>query len=90
MVHSFRFPEEADRPRDVRSRIIEYLASNGASKVSEISSAVCSSRDNVRYHLAALETAALVRSNISPGTRTGCTPFYALVPVTARSRERVP
>ena len=51
MVHSFRFTEGADRPRDVRSRIIEYLASNGASKVSEISSAVLSSRDNVRYHL---------------------------------------
>jgi predicted ArsR family transcriptional regulator len=90
MVHSFTFPEDAARRRDVRSRIIEYLASNGASKVSDISSAVVSSRDNVRYHLAALEAASLVRSNISPGTRTGFTPFYALVPVTARSRQPVP
>ncbi len=89
MVHSFRFTEGADRPRDVRSRIIEYLASNGASKVSEISSAVLSSRDNVRYHLAALEAASLVRSNISPGTRAGCTPFYALTPVTVEARERI-
>jgi len=89
MVHSFRFPEHTDRPRDVRSRIIEYLASNGASKVSDIGSAINSSRENVRYHLAALEAASLVRSNISPGTRTGCTPFYALAPATAETRERI-
>jgi predicted ArsR family transcriptional regulator len=69
---------------------MEYLASNGASRVSDISSAVGSSKDNVRYHLAALEAASLVRSNISPGTRTGFTPFYALTQATARSKERVP
>lgn len=90
MIHSLTFTEDTARRRDVRSRIIEYLASNGASKVSDISSAVCSSRDNVRYHLAALEAASLVRSNISPGTRTGCTPFYALISVTARPPQRVP
>ncbi len=89
MVQSFTFPENAARISNVRSRIIGYLASNGASKVSDISSAVGSSRDNVRYHLTALEAASLVRSNISPGTRTGCTPFYALAPVTAESRERI-
>jgi predicted ArsR family transcriptional regulator len=89
MVDSFRFPEDMAGLRNVRSRIIGYLASNGASKVSDISSAVGSSRDNVRYHLSALEAASLVRSNISPGTRTGCTPFYALAPVTSASRERV-
>jgi predicted ArsR family transcriptional regulator len=89
MVHSFTFPKDAARLSKVRSRIIGYLASNGASKVSDISSAVGSSRDNVRYHLAALEAASLVRSNISPGTRTGCTPFYALAPVNAESMERV-
>lgn len=89
MSHSFTFPEDADRRRDVRSRIIEHLASNGASKVSDISTAVSSSRENVRYHLAALEAAALVRSDMSAGTRTGCTPFYALVPVPARSRQPV-
>jgi len=75
----------ADRSNDgrrntVRSLIVEYLASNGASKVAEISAAVTASRNCVRYHLAALERAAIVRSNISPGTREGCTPFYALVP----------
>ena len=89
MVDSFRSPEDMAGLSNVRSRIFGYLASNGASKVSDISSAVGSSRDNVRYHLAALEAASLVRSNISPGTRTGCTPFYALAAVTAASRERV-
>ena len=68
------------RRNTVRSLIIDYLASNGASKVAEISAAVTASRNCVRYHLAALERAAIVRSNISPGTREGCTPFYALVP----------
>jgi predicted transcriptional regulator len=64
----------------VRSLIIGYLADNGASKVAEISSGVFASRDCVRYHLAALERASIVRSDISPGTREGCTPFYALAP----------
>jgi predicted transcriptional regulator len=64
----------------VRRLIIDYLASNGASKVAEISSGIYASRDSVRYHLAALERAAIVRSDISPGTREGCTPFYALAP----------
>jgi predicted transcriptional regulator len=68
------------RRNTVRALIIDYLASNGASKVAEISAAVNASRNCVRYHLAALESASIVRSNISPGTREGCTPFYALVP----------
>jgi predicted transcriptional regulator len=68
------------RRNTVRSLIIDYLASNGASKVAEITAAVNASRNCVRYHLAALEGAAVVRSNISPGTREGFTPFYALVP----------
>ena len=89
MVQSFRLPTDAARLSNVRSKIIGYLASNGASKVSEISSAVGSSKDNVRYHLAALEAVSLVHSNMSPGTRTGCTPFYVLTPVTAEARERI-
>lgn len=64
----------------LRRLIIDYLASNGASKVAEISSGIYASRDSVRYHLAALERAAIVRSDISPGAREGCTPFYALAP----------
>ena len=77
----------ADRSNDgrrttVRSLIIDYLASNGASKVADISAAVTAARNCVRYQLAALERAAIVRSNISPGTREGCTPFYARVPGT--------
>ncbi|HJV97769.1 MAG TPA: winged helix-turn-helix domain-containing protein [Arthrobacter sp.] len=72
----------------VRSLIIDYLASNGASKVAEISAAVTASRNCVRYHLAALERAAIVRSNISPGTREGCTPFYALVPTNRPPENR--
>lgn len=90
MIHSLTVPEDADRRHDVRSRIIEHLARNGASKVSDISSTINSSKENVRYHLAALEAASLVRSNISPGTRGGCTPFYALIPAIARSRQPVP
>ncbi|WP_066289926.1 winged helix-turn-helix domain-containing protein [Arthrobacter sp. B6] len=78
-------PRHADRstnwrPNTVRSLIIDYLAVNGASKVAEISAAVTASRNCVRYHLAALERASIVRSNISPGTREGFTPFYALIP----------
>jgi predicted ArsR family transcriptional regulator len=64
----------------VRHLIIDYLASNGASKVAEISSGIYASRDCVRYHLAALERAAIVRSDIAPGARDGCTPFFALAP----------
>lgn len=98
MVHVFRAPDgraplragnRGAQQNTIRSLIMEYLASNGASRVSDISSAVRSSKDNVRYHLAALEAASLVRSNLSPGTRTGFTPFYALTQVTERSRERV-
>jgi predicted transcriptional regulator len=69
---------EKERTKPIRAQIIDYLASNGASKVADISSGVVASRDCVRYHLAALESSSLVRSNISPGTREGCTPFYAL------------
>ena len=68
------------RRSTVRTLIIDYLASNGASKVADISAAVNASRNCVRYHLAALECSSIVRSNISPGTREGFTPFYALVP----------
>ncbi|SER26592.1 MULTISPECIES: winged helix-turn-helix domain-containing protein [Micrococcaceae] len=68
------------RRSPVRSMIVDYLARNGASKVADISSGIFASRDAVRYHLAALERASMVRSDISPGTREGCTPFYALAP----------
>ena len=77
------------RRNTVRSLIVDYLASNGASKVAEISAAVNASRNCVRYHLAALECASIIRSNISPGTREGFTPFYALVPE-SRVREDRP
>jgi predicted transcriptional regulator len=69
-----------ERSSQIRSQIIDYLARNGASKVGDISRSIASSRDCVRYHLAALETASIVRSDISPGTRGGFTPFYALAP----------
>jgi predicted transcriptional regulator len=75
-----------ERRRPIRSKIIDYLASNGASKVADISSGIICSRDCVRYHLAALEKAGIVRSNISPGTREGFTPFYALTPSAASVR----
>jgi predicted ArsR family transcriptional regulator len=76
------------RRTTVKSLIIDYLASNGASKVAEISAAVNASRNGVRYHLAALESASIVRSNISPGTREGFTPFYALVSETTVREDR--
>lgn len=71
---------ELQRITPIRSQIIDYLASNGASKVADISNGIASSRDAVRYHLAALETASIVRSDISPGARGRFTPFYALAP----------
>lgn len=78
-VHHIERPESA-RSRPIRSQIVDYLASNGASKVADISNGIASSRDCIRYHLAALETASIVRSNISPGARGRFTPFYALAP----------
>jgi DNA-binding transcriptional ArsR family regulator len=66
------------RRNRIRSGIVQYLSENGASKVSDISTALGASRDTVRYHLAALEGASMVRSNISPGMRASCTPFYSL------------
>lgn len=78
-VHHIKRPESA-RSRPIRSQIVDYLASNGASKVADISNGIASSRDCIRYHLAALETASIVRSNISPGARGRFTPFYALAP----------
>lgn len=68
------------RSRPIKAQIIDYLATHGASKVSDISNAIACSRDCVRYHLSALETAAVVRSDISPETRGRFTPFYALAP----------
>lgn len=78
-VHRIERPDRA-RSKPIRSQIIDYLASNGASKVADISNGIASSRDSVRYHLAVLETASIVRSNISPGARSRFTPFYALAP----------
>ena len=90
MTADFELQSPADAPRierterarstPIRSQIINYLASNGASKVADISSGIASSRDCVRYHLAALESASIVRSDISPEARGRCTPFYALAP----------
>jgi predicted transcriptional regulator len=71
---------ERERSSQLRSQIIDYLARNGASKVADISRSIASSRDCIRYHLAALETASIVRSDISAGTRGGFTPYYALAP----------
>jgi predicted ArsR family transcriptional regulator len=68
----------------IRSQIVEFLAHNGASRVSDIKSALGASKDIVRYHLTALETASIVRSNISPGTRARFTPFYSLTRVDDR------
>ena len=68
------------RTRPIKTQIIDYLATHGASKVSDISNAISCSRDCVRYHLAALETASVVRSDISPEARGRFTPFYALAP----------
>ena len=73
------------RSTPIRAQIINYLASNGASKVADISSGIAFSRDCVRYHLAALESASIVRSNISPEARGRCTPFYALAPGNTRA-----
>ena len=68
------------RSRPIKAQIIDHLATHGASKVSDISNAIACSRDCVRYHLSALESAAVVRSDISPETRGRFTPFYALAP----------
>jgi predicted ArsR family transcriptional regulator len=78
-VHRIERTERA-KSAPIRAQIISYLASHGASKVADISDGIASSRGSVRYHLAALESAAIVRSNISPGARGRFTPFYGLAP----------
>ena len=78
------------RSNQIRYRIVEYLAHNGASKVSELSSALGATRDIVRYHLTALEAAAVVRSDIPPKSRARFTPFYSLAPVDARRVRILP
>ena len=78
-VHRVDRTERA-RSGPIRSKIIDYLVSHGASKVADISDGIASSRGAVRYHLAALESASIVRSNISPGARSRFTPFYGLAP----------
>ena len=78
-VHRIQRTKRA-RNTPIRSKIIDYLASHGASKVADISDGIASSRGAVRYHLAALESASIVRSNISPGARGRFTPFYGLAP----------
>lgn len=75
---------ETKRSRPIRAQIVDYLATHGASKVFDISNGIGSSRDCVRYHLAALETASVVSSDISPGSRGRFTPFYALTANRAR------
>lgn len=70
--------KQPGRHERIRNEIIEYLARNGASKLADISNEVTACRDTVRTHLTALERAAIVRSNIPPGTRARTTPFYSL------------
>jgi predicted ArsR family transcriptional regulator len=78
-VHRLERTKRA-RSAPIRSQIIDYLVRHGASKVADISDGIASSRGSVRYHLAALESASIVRSNISPGARGRFTPFYGLAP----------
>ncbi|WP_427018207.1 hypothetical protein ACQCSX_06415 [Pseudarthrobacter sp. P1] len=68
------------RSAPVRSQIIDYLLSHGASKVADISDGIASWRGAVRCHLAGLENASIVRSNISPGARGRLTAFYGITP----------
>ena len=83
-VHRIQRTKRA-RNTPIKSRIIDYLANHGASKVADISDGIASSRGAVRYHLAALENASIVRSNISPGARGRFTPFYGIAPEKAES-----
>lgn len=62
----------------VREQIIAFLARHGASKASDISTAVGTSKGTVQYHLKALESASVVRANIPPENRARSTPYYAL------------
>ncbi|WP_223917334.1 winged helix-turn-helix domain-containing protein [Arthrobacter sp. NicSoilC12] len=74
-VHRIQRTKRA-RTTPIRSKIIDYLESHGASKVADISDGIASSRGAVRYHLAALESASIVRSNISPRCQES---FHALL-----------
>jgi predicted ArsR family transcriptional regulator len=68
------------RHQQIRTQILEYLARNGASRLSDITNEVTACRDTIRSHLTVLENAAIVRSNIPAGTRARTTPFYSLAP----------
>jgi len=71
------------RSNQIRDRIVQYLAYNGASKVSELSLALGATKDIVRYHHTVLEAGSVVRSDIPPSTRARFTPFYSLTPADA-------
>lgn len=71
----------------VRELILAHLQRQGASRISEISSAVGSSRSNVQQHLKFLEQASLIRADIPAGERARCTPYYSLPGGTAPARR---
>lgn len=66
------------RPNLVRAQIMDYLATRGASRLSDISAAVGAPRASVQYHVLRLEDASIVRSNIPAGERARFTPYYYL------------
>jgi DNA-binding transcriptional ArsR family regulator len=66
------------RPHAIRAKIIDHLANNGASRLSDISGAVGYPRGNIQYHMLALEAASIVRSNIPVSERARFTPYYSL------------
>ncbi|MBO1269126.1 winged helix-turn-helix domain-containing protein [Arthrobacter cavernae] len=67
------------RHHPLRERIVAYLEANGARRTADISAAVGVPRATTQYHLAALESASVIRSDVPPDMRARSTPFYALV-----------
>ncbi|XAS66872.1 ArsR family transcriptional regulator [Micrococcaceae bacterium Sec5.7] len=71
----------------LRDRIMAYLEGHGPRRTSDISAALRASKGATQYHLSALESASLVRSNIPPESRARSTPFYTLVGVSSDASE---
>ncbi|BCW04144.1 hypothetical protein NtRootA1_02820 [Arthrobacter sp. NtRootA1] len=66
------------RTQLTRSQILNYLARNGASKVSDITHGVTACKDTVKARLSELEEEGSIRANVPADIRGRTTPYYSL------------
>lgn len=66
------------RTQLTRTQILNYLARNGASKVSDITDGVTACKDTVKARLSELEEEGSIRANVPADIRGRTTPYYSL------------